>query len=283
MDALLSHCIDYAGLFPPAGLDLRTTVENYDSYRAGTNAWALGRLVLPVARINEFATMWPQLVSEWPMSMLLGEDVVTEFRHASESGFLCDVVECKPLPASEIAAVRRALPAATKIYFEVAAGCDPEESIAAIAATGSMAKVRTGGITPDAIPPVPDLAQFLSCCISYGVQFKATAGLHHAIRGIHPLTCAPLSDTAAMHGYLNVILASVLLRYDGTDSDASELLGDMLPANFRLGDEYVHWRDRTFSQRQIMRLRKELMVSFGSCSFTEPLDEINSMGSRYAA
>jgi hypothetical protein len=283
MDALLSHCIDYAGLFPPAGLDLRTTVENYGSYRTGVNAWALGRFILPAGRAGEFAAMWPLLVSEWPISLLLGEDVVTEFRQASESGFLCDVVECKPLPASEIAAVRRALPAATRVYFEAPGGCDPEESIVALAATGSMAKIRTGGITRDAVPSVPELAHFLSCCASYEVPFKATAGLHHPIRANHPLTYHPQSDRAVMHGYLNVLLASLLLRYDGTDSDASELLGDLSPANFRLDDEYVCWRDRTFSRRQIMQVRKELMVSFGSCSFTEPLNEIDSMRSRYEA
>ena len=33
--ALLTESIDYAGLFPPAGLDMASAVENYARYRAG--------------------------------------------------------------------------------------------------------------------------------------------------------------------------------------------------------------------------------------------------------
>ena len=48
-EALLHGAIDYAGLFPPAGLDLEATVRNYAAYREGRDAWALGRLVLPAS------------------------------------------------------------------------------------------------------------------------------------------------------------------------------------------------------------------------------------------
>jgi len=37
---------------------------------------------------------------------------------------------------------------------------------------------------------------------SWGVPFKATAGLHHPLRCIHPLTHEPNSPAAAMHGFL---------------------------------------------------------------------------------
>jgi len=280
-ESLLSNCIDFAGLFPPAGLDLRTTVENYGSYRASEQAWALGRLILPAHTASEFAQIWPSLVSVWPVSLLVGEDVETEWRRALECGFLCDVVECKPLPTSEIAAVRRALPADIKVYFEVATGSDPEKSIATIAATGSMAKIRTGGITQEAIPSVSEVTRFISCCVRYEIPFKATAGLHHAIRAIHPLTYHPQSDHGIMHGYVNLILASALLRYGGKAAEASELLGDLSLSNFHFGHEDVSWRGREFSQQQITQVRKELMVSFGSCSFTEPLNEIVSLGTHY--
>jgi hypothetical protein len=281
--ALLSRCIDYAGLFPPAALDLRTTVENYRAYRTSEQAWAVGRFILPVGKATEFAQIWPSLLSEWPISLLLGEDAETEWHRASACDFLCDMLECKPLPAKEILAVRRALPAAAKVFFEVPATADSEGTIAAIAASGSMAKLRTGGITHDAIPSASQVARFLSCCVRHGVAFKATAGLHHAIHGVHPLTYSPQSDTAIMHGYVNVILAAVLLHNGGELAEASELLEEASPADLRLDREHISWRDWSFTPQQVVHVRKELMLSFGSCSFTEPLDEIVSMEHHYAA
>ena len=46
--ALMQGVIDYAGLFPPAGLDMQRTVANFAKHRAGEDGWALGRLVVPV-------------------------------------------------------------------------------------------------------------------------------------------------------------------------------------------------------------------------------------------
>ena len=54
MEALLAQLIDYAGLFPPAKLDMGPTVRNYADYVAGDDAWMLGRLIVPVGRLEEF-------------------------------------------------------------------------------------------------------------------------------------------------------------------------------------------------------------------------------------
>ena len=51
---LLRGLIDYAGLFPPASLDMADAVRNYAAYREGEHAWALGRFVVPAARLEEF-------------------------------------------------------------------------------------------------------------------------------------------------------------------------------------------------------------------------------------
>jgi hypothetical protein len=278
-EALLSHCIDYTGLFPPALLDLETTIQNYEAYRVSPHAWALGRLVLPTNRIVEFTETWPSFAAEWPISLLASGDIEAELRHANDYGLHCDVVECKPLPVDEIATVRGVLPAAATVYFEVAAGSDPEESIIAIAAADSRAKIRTGGVTQDAIPSVSNLVRFLSCCEKHEVPFKATAGLHHPIRAVHPLTYQPQSDSAFMHGYVNVILASAILYHGGDVGEASALLEDVTPANFQFDQEHVGWRDWNFTEQRILQVREDLMVSFGSCSFTEPLEEIVSMRS----
>jgi hypothetical protein len=276
--ALLSGSIDYAGLFPPAKLDLQSTVENYASYRAGPQAWALGRLILPAGRVAEFKRTWPSFASEWPISLLVSQDVEADWWNASDCGLTCDVVECKPVPIHEIAGVRRFLPDPAKVYFEVPVRSDPDAAIAAISAVGSRAKIRTGGTTPDAFPSVPELARFLSCCVKHRVPFKATAGLHHPLRGVYALTYEAQSDCTRMHGFVNVILASTLLHHGGDVAEASALLGDTSAANFQCDHERISWRHWNFTRQQIMQSREDLMVGFGSCSFREPLEEIERMG-----
>jgi hypothetical protein len=276
--ALLSHCIDYAGLFPPSQLDLQTTVNNYASYLTGSQAWALGRLILPATGVGEFAKTWPSFARKWPIGLLVGADVETELRHATDCDYLFDVVECKPLPAREIATIHRLIPAQA-VYFEVPADSDPEEWIVAIASVRSRAKIRTGGVTPDTIPSVTSLARFLSCCVRHGVPFKATGGLHHPIRALRPLTYESQSEQAVMHGFVNVILASSILHRDGDIAAVSALLEDASPANFRFDEEHIRWRDWSFTTQQLVEVRENLMMSFGSCSFVEPLFGMNWIGS----
>ena len=52
--ALLAGLIDYAGLFPPAGLAMEAAVAAYASHRRGPERWILSRFVVPVARLGEF-------------------------------------------------------------------------------------------------------------------------------------------------------------------------------------------------------------------------------------
>jgi hypothetical protein len=51
---LMQGIIDFAGLFPPASLDMQKTVAAYARYRASVDHWALGRLIVPLKRIGEF-------------------------------------------------------------------------------------------------------------------------------------------------------------------------------------------------------------------------------------
>ncbi|MDF2772824.1 MAG: hypothetical protein K0S86_2319, partial [Geminicoccaceae bacterium] len=52
---LLRDAVDYAGLFPPAQLDMPGAVAEYAAYLASADAWALGRFVVPAARLDEMA------------------------------------------------------------------------------------------------------------------------------------------------------------------------------------------------------------------------------------
>ena len=81
LQILLAKSIDYAGLFPPAELDMQSAVNNYADYHDGPDAWALGRFVLPVGRLPEFAEAFESLTGprpssrRWPLAALSGADL----------------------------------------------------------------------------------------------------------------------------------------------------------------------------------------------------------------
>lgn len=74
---LVAGAVDYAGLFPPAALDMGASVSNYARYVAGEHAWMLGRFVVSVSRLDEFdATARSHVAGDpWRVSAVGGDDV----------------------------------------------------------------------------------------------------------------------------------------------------------------------------------------------------------------
>lgn len=277
-EALLRGAIDYAGLFPPAGLDMDATVRNYEAYRAGRDAWALGRLVLPAAKLAEFADRWPREVTKWPISLLLGNDYDTEMRLAVDVGLQLDYIECMPTNLRDIVEIRKRMPVHGLLFVESLQRHALPEFVAAVVDAGACAKVRTGGVVADAIPASGVVASFLVTCARRRVRLKATAGLHHAIRGEHRLTYEPQSAAACMHGFVNFFVAAAA-AYDGADETAStEILDDRERGNFVASDDDLQSKGWSLPLEAIRELREKFAMSFGSCSFEEPIEEMRSMG-----
>jgi hypothetical protein len=294
LQTLLRGAIDYAGLFPPAGLSMAAAVENYASYRHGGHAWALGRFVLPSSRIAEFEAAAEPLLprspsaSAWRIAALIGADPTADLRalgefncrHAAdgEGAVAADVVEGK---ADSVEAIERLLsrvPSYLQAFVEVPIGRDPAPLLSAIGRARGHAKVRTGGVTADAFPPATELVRFIRACLSAEVAFKATAGLHHPLRGDYRLTYEPHSACGTMFGFLNLFLATAFMA-DGLDDDEARLLLEERERDaFRLDDAGVEWKGRRVGLDAIRRSRETGIVSFGSCSFTEPLGDLESLG-----
>ena len=160
------------------------------------------------------------------------------------------------------------LAASYTVYVEVPWAEDPAPKIAHLAAHGLRAKLRTGGVVADAIPPTAAVARFIAACQDAKVRFKATAGLHHAARGDYPLTYEPGSARATMHGFLNVLAAGTVTA----GADESEFLERMLEG-VRLACD-----NSAFAAKLIADARVNGMQSFGSCSFDEPVAELTERG-----
>lgn len=291
LKTLLTELIDYAGLFPPAQLDMATAVANYAAYRAGSDSWALGRFVLPASRLEEFveaaSSHFVATRSRWRLSVLLGPELgadlarVTAFNERHGRRVLVDVLEGKGANPEEISALAASLnstllPPVSSLFVEIPLGGDPAPLVRAIGEAGANAKIRTGGTTEAAIPSAEQVADFLVACVGADVSFKATAGLHHPLRAEHRLTYADDAPRATMHGYLNVFLAAALLREGGSREDAVRLLEEQSPDAIAATPTLVVWRGRTFRDPSMITLRLRA-VSFGSCSFTEPMDDLRAL------
>jgi hypothetical protein len=291
---LLEHSIDYAGLFPPAGLAMRPALENYAAYRAGPDAWALGRFVVPAARLDELESAAGGLLpaapdDPWRLSVLLGSNPAGDVRRLGElncrhaasgaGALVADVVELKADSADAAETALAKLPRHLTAFVELPVARDPGPALAAIARHGAGAKVRTGGVTADAFPITADLLRFLRAAVSAGVPFKATAGLHHPIRAIYRLTYEPDSPSGTMYGFLNLFLAAAFLRQGMSDADAARLLEESDPASLQVDSSGggVGWRGHRLDAEALVEARARGLGSFGSCSFEEPIGDLASL------
>lgn len=289
--ALTAGLIDYAGLFPPAELTMPQALENYAGYLRGPDSRSLGRFVVPFNRFDELEATAAYLLpsgkrsAPWRVSVLLGPDVKTAVarllkfncEHWEESGIghaVVDAVEIRTDSLSEISPVRADIPDSFDAYFELTLDPQLERAASEVGKAGARAKIRTGGVTPSAFPTAEQIVRFLGACLAAGIAFKATAGLHHPVRSAYPLTYKPHSERGTMFGFLNVFLAAALLRAGSDNDTVQTLLEETDTGAFRFADDCVSWRGRTISSAEIAETRRAFAISFGSCSFREPIDEL---------
>jgi len=289
LHTLLAGAIDYAGLFPPAKLDMENAVHHYAAYRGGQYAWALGRFIVPAAQLHEFEQAFMQVSEEggdeWGVSLLVGSDVtehleaIAEFNQRSGHGQVAtariDAVEIKASAAEEMTGFTAPRP--LQVYVEVPLDPDPGPVLDAIAAAGVRAKVRTGGVTPGAFPDDRHLARFVIACAERKLAFKATAGLHHALRAQYRLTYEPDSPSGMMYGFLNMLVAAAVARDGGDGGDVVAALNDPSALNIRFDDTGFTWSRYHNDLATIAALRKTFFTAFGSCSFTEPIEDLKSL------
>lgn len=283
---LLSGIVDYAGLFPPAALDMAAAVRNYASYQRDRDAWMLGRFVVPVARLGELTTQLdaiePQPVAEWPLSALLGDDIegdlaaVRAFNDREAGRARVDSLEGRLSTPEAIGRAGDLAAGAFLLFVEIPVDRDPAPLVDASAAAGINAKVRTGGVTADAFPRASDIVRFMRRCVERRVPFKATAGLHHPLRAEYRLTYADDAPRGTMYGYLNIFLAAALLP-ELSDAEAVALLEERDPAAIVVTRDAISWRGRELRSDQAGAARETIASSFGSCSFREPVDELRAL------
>lgn len=284
--AFLSGIIDYAGLFPPARLRMDDAVREFARHANGSDRDLLGRFILPAARLPELAAAARSFVDDqrdvWRLSAIVasGKDTdaeeVAQFNSA-ERGMTIDAIEMAVTNQSEIDWAVKSFVDDFEIFLEPTDAHDSEPLLASIARSGAKAKLRTGGVVASAIPSATTVMRFIDTCADLSLPFKATAGLHHALRGEYPLTYEPDAPKGTMFGYLNVFLVTAFRSAGLPESALFDLLEERDSSSITFDESGVWWRGNLADESHLSATRKSLAISFGSCSFTEPVDEARSM------
>jgi hypothetical protein len=238
---VLTRLIDHAALFPPASMSLEDALEEDRRARESPHAEVLNRFVVPVGRLEELPAERP------PLSVVL--DAPEDARLVAEAGGV-EAVElrldgARPPSADLVTAYGLLQPLGVETYFELVLDRSWRDSlpaaIGAVAAMGGRVKLRCGG---EVTPSIEQVAFVIACCREAGVPFKATAGLHHAVR------------RGDDHGFLNLLAAATAPR----------------------GELEAVLAEEDASKLKLSESGRSLFTGFGSCSWSEPVEDLEQLG-----
>lgn len=136
-------------------------------------------------------------------------------------------------------------------------------------------KVRCGGLAENLFPTPPQLAYIIALCRDFSIPLKATAGLHHPLRHWNE------KIEVMEHGFFNLVTATLLAQKYGLAEPAIiEILEDEAAANFQFNESRLQWKSErhVLAVEEIASLRSNAFVSYGSCSFDEPRDDLKQLG-----
>jgi len=314
----MKRLIDYAGMFPPANLDLYNAFTNYMNYLNSNDEWMMDKFICSIKSFKIFKDHDSDLSKvlhdfksdRWvSFSLLLtggnsskeflktldkdlklikdfvnshSEIIITDY---FEAKFPDDVSgknnsnSCKKFLKECFEIINENEMFGCKFFFELPINENYEFVFDKLAYTmGELGgrnagfKLRTGGETPKLFPAPEQVAFALKACNDNKLQFKATAGLHHPIRHYNN------SVSAKMHGFLNVFGAGIL-AYANTLSlkEINEIVNDENFESFNFTEEEFRWNDISANSDLISKARNEFVLSFGSCSFDEPRDDLKKL------
>jgi hypothetical protein len=266
--ALLGRLIDHAPLFPPASMTVPDAAAEDRRARESPYAWMLDRFVCPASKLAAMGREMPWDTAPG-LSVVLETDDLAELRRAADSGAPIEAIELRltePLPSHASLAELRSRVEWTP-YFELLLG-EPwrdtvPDAVAAVAEAGGRVKLRCGG---DTVPSVEQVALVIVACRDAGCVFKATAGLHHPIR------------RGTQHGFLNLLAAVTFAHAQGAGPPELEpVLAEENPRAVSVAENGIAVHERHADRAEIAAAREGLFASIGSCSWREPVEDLQAL------
>ncbi|MFJ2030816.1 hypothetical protein [Streptosporangium sp. NPDC087985] len=240
-ERLFHGLVDDAGLFPPTGLPMAEALRRHRADLAGGSPVLTHRFLCLASRLPELRAHL-----DFPIRL----------------GLILDTPDVPPLDDLTVELVE--VPGGRAVALDIPARQFVEVTAAQLpldVPPGVGLKIRCGGLTAAAFPTAHELGSFIAYCAGHGIPFKATAGLHNAVRHFHPALGAD------RHGFLNLVLA-VCAAVEGGDpvpvlktTDVGELV--------RLAQAVP---DGTAERA------RRLLVSYGSCSTSTPIEDLQALG-----
>jgi hypothetical protein len=280
VQTLLNSIIDYAGLFPPAKLSLERAIETYNQARSSPERWMLSHFILPISRLLEFEKLVAATEQHYSLSLILSKEWTSELSQLENRGSQISItaLEFPLLSSSEIKDALTLIPDSIDSFFEIPFSIDIDSYLPIFKNSRSAVKIRTGGITPDLFPSIEKLNEFVTLFATHTISFKATAGLHHPLRGEYALTYETNGAIAPMYGFLNLaILSAFAYAQKITQAEGLEILQTTSGNDFQFTNDSIHWRDLSLSLTEIEKARQQFFRSFGSCSFQEPTEDLKTL------
>jgi hypothetical protein len=267
----MAALVDDAAVFPPGSAAVPDALRDHRAWRRSDLGVVVGPLLVPVSRLGEVLdALDADPVSE-PLDLSLVAD--TGLVEAGEARSILlddDRVELVGLelalpadgPLDESARLTLdtldfALPAAIEIPLVAGWG----DALAVLAHDGAeRAKFRTGGAAAAAHPSAEQLAEVVASCVRLGAAFKLTAGLHRALRH-------PREDGVLEHGFVNVLAATAAALDGRSVAHLAALLDERDPVPLLA----------VLADADPVAVRRRF-TSFGSCSISEPVDDMRALG-----
>jgi len=272
LTALFDGLLDDAAMFPPEDAPLAEAVVGHAAHRLAWYSDLVAAFVCAAGRLPSLsAQLALRAIPRLEASLVVpgGIDAVPEALAAAARAPQVEVV------ALEVPCGTTALPHALRalaplvashraVYLEIPVVALREESVHAVAATGVRIKLRTGGTTLDAFQTEDQLAHAILLCAAERQPFKCTAGLHHAVRHRDD------STLFQHHGFLNIALAARVAASTGNHAATRDVLAER-----DASDVAAQVRELAASD---VRAIRALFRTFGTCSITEPVDDLLALG-----
>ncbi len=310
-ESFFHRLIDYAGLFPPTSLSMDEAFSLYLKYLNSGHRWMLSKFICPFGRTGEIAAHQEILKlnkdDRIELSMITSgaqecsgfisnlKKEIADFLEITLKvpHFRIESIEFKlPLELTadpdvqKISAFLDALTDCIKeelehrifLFCELPVNKDFSSSVRQLASAIQMHnvlfndtgfKLRTGGTDATDFPEPEMIVKSIRACLNHNVAMKFTAGMHHPVRFLDS------GLNVKRHGFINVFGAGIVaFRHAISDHELTQMIEEEDPSSFRFNNEYFEWKDWKCTIEEIHGARNNLVISYGSCSFEEPVSDL---------
>lgn len=264
--------MDDAALFPPGNAPMPDAIAAHLAARTGNRAGVMGLFLCPASRLPELITELIKAKPVKPVALSLVIDTglggVPKALSIIESRTELLALRMVEMPAPSdvddqwLERVSEFVPEdVIRVIEPRRGGKDWLDSIHKVAEHGSWPKLRCGGLSQQAFPSVDEIADFLAVVAGGGTSFKATAGLHNAVRHTDDET------GFTHHGFVNLLVATARSLAGG---DVREALGST--------DADGLAKEAGQLNEAASHAVRGVFASYGSCSLAEPIADLEELG-----